>query len=346
MNPKMSPKFQDVRNNLERRVTTPQMSAMLRVRNAATQAINHFFQKEEFVQIHTPIITTNDCEGAGETFQIQLRNDQRGKKTEKQFFDVPTFLTVSAQLHLEMVNNAISKVYTFSPTFRGENSRTRQHLSEFYMVEAELAFTQNLENIMEVIEDLVKTSTEQIYNLSEEDVNICLSKSEMKEPETLIENLLKNQFVRLSYDDAIDILVKKNHMFKHNVEWGCDLQKEHEFSLVDHCGGIPVFLTDFPAAIKPFYMRVNDDGRTVAAVDLLLPEVGELCGGSLREERYDLIRNKVTPDLKWYADLRRCGTFPHGGFGLGFDRYLMLLLGVTNIRDVVVFPRWTHNCQF
>ncbi|XP_067996157.1 asparaginyl-tRNA synthetase isoform X3 [Melanerpes formicivorus] len=255
------------------------LASLLRIRSEATAAIHSFFQDNGYVHIHTPIITSNDCEGAGELFQIETSNEAKEKT---HFFNVPAFLTVSGQLHLEVMAGAFTRVFTFGPTFRAEDSQSRRHLAEFYMVEAELSFTESLQDIM---------------------------------------------------------------------QWGCDLQTEHEKYLVKHCGEVPVFVINYPYDLKPFYMRDNEDGpqHTVAAVDLLVPGVGELCGGSLREERLPFLesrlqRLKIADAYQWYLDLRKYGSVPHGGFGMGFERYLQYILGVANIKDVIPFPRFSHSC--
>ncbi|XP_031719354.1 asparaginyl-tRNA synthetase isoform X2 [Anarrhichthys ocellatus] len=297
------------------RCRTNAFSSLLRIRSEATTAVHSYFKENGFVQIHTPVITSNDCEGAGELFQVETSgpDNEEGEK----FFSVPAFLTVSGQLHLEVMSGAFSRVYTFGPTFRAENSQSRRHLAEFYMVEAEVSFTQSLE-------DLTKDT---------------------------VEAMLKKRFPVITYSEAIDILNHSSQKFTFPTDWGCDLQTEHEKYLVKHCGNVPVFVTDYPYDLKPFYARDNQDHpkHTAAAVDLLVPGVGELCGGSLREERLDLLRARLEEaglgdTYSWYLDLRRFGSVPHGGFGLGFERYLQCILGVDNIKDVIAFPRSSHSC--
>uniref|UniRef100_A0A8B9MS43 asparagine--tRNA ligase n=1 Tax=Accipiter nisus TaxID=211598 RepID=A0A8B9MS43_9AVES len=293
------------------------LGSLLRIRSEATAAIHSFFQDNGYVHIHTPIITSNDCEGAGELFQIETSNEAREPAEKTHFFDVPAFLTVSGQLHLEVMAGAFTHVFTFGPTFRAENSQSRRHLAEFYMVEAELSFTESLEDIMQ----------------------------------DRLEKTLKNKFVIISYNEAVEILKQASQTFTFKPEWGCDLQTEHEKYLVKHCGEVPVFVINYPYDLKPFYMRDNEDGpqHTVAAVDLLVPGIGELCGGSLREERLPFLRSRLqrlglTDAYQWYLDLRKFGSVPHGGFGMGFERYLQYILGVENIKDVIPFPRFSHSC--
>uniref|UniRef100_A0A663ENG8 asparagine--tRNA ligase n=1 Tax=Aquila chrysaetos chrysaetos TaxID=223781 RepID=A0A663ENG8_AQUCH len=293
------------------------LGSLLRIRSEATAAIHSFFQDNGYVHIHTPIITSNDCEGAGELFQIETSNEAREPAEKTHFFNVPAFLTVSGQLHLEVMAGAFTHVFTFGPTFRAENSQSCRHLAEFYMVEAELSFTESLEDIMQ----------------------------------DRLEKTLKNKFVIISYNEAVEILKQASQTFTFKPEWGCDLQTEHEKYLVKHCGEVPVFVINYPYDLKPFYMRDNEDGpqHTVAAVDLLVPGIGELCGGSLREERLPFLESRLqrlglTDAYQWYLDLRKFGSVPHGGFGMGFERYLQYILGVENIKDVIPFPRFSHSC--
>ncbi|XP_025704291.1 asparaginyl-tRNA synthetase isoform X2 [Callorhinus ursinus] len=301
-----------------------------------------------FVHIHTPIITSNDCEGAGELFQVEPSS--KIKVPEKNFFSVPAFLTVSGQLHLEVMSGAFTQVFTFGPTFRAENSQSRRHLAEFYMVEAEISFVESLQDLMQVMEGLFKTATMTVLSNCPEDVELC-HKFIAPGQKDRLEHMLKNNFLIISYTEAIEILKQASQNFTFTPEWGVDLHTEHEKYLVKHCGNIPVFVINYPLALKPFYMRDNEDGpqHTVAAVDLLVPGVGELFGGSLREERYHfleprLARSGLTEAYQWYLDLRRFGSVPHGGFGMGFERYLQCILGIDNIKDVIPFPRFTHSC--
>ncbi|GCC26923.1 asparaginyl-tRNA synthetase isoform X1 [Chiloscyllium punctatum] len=332
------------------RCKTNVFSSLLRIRSEASTAIHSFFKNNGFVHIHAPIITSNDCEGAGELFQIEPASRTAEKHENTHFFDVPSFLTVSGQLHLEVMTGAFTQVYTFGPTFRAENSQTRRHLAEFYMVEAELAFTESLKDIMEVMENLFKITTSHILSNCSDDVELFHKYIAPGQKERM-EQMLKNSFQVLSYTEAIDILQRSTEIFKFEPKWGCDLQTEHENYLVQHCGNIPVFVVNYPYDIKPFYARDNQDHpqHTVAAVDLLVPGIGELCGGSLREERLDLLQSRLKElGLKdtyhWYEELRQFGSVPHGGFGLGFERYLQCILGVENIKDVIPFPRFSHSC--
>uniref|UniRef100_A0A8C9WWW2 asparagine--tRNA ligase n=1 Tax=Sander lucioperca TaxID=283035 RepID=A0A8C9WWW2_SANLU len=269
---------------------------------------------------------------------------------EENFFSVPAFLTVSGQLHLEVMSGAFSRVYTFGPTFRAENSQSRRHLAEFYMVEAEVSFTQSLEDLTKVMEDMFRSATEHVLAHCAEDVDL-FHKHVTPGHRVTVEAMLKKRFPAITYSEAIDILNRSSEKFAFPTDWGCDLQTEHEKYLVKHCGNIPVFVTDYPYDLKPFYARDNQDHpeHTAAAVDLLVPGVGELCGGSLREERLDLLRARLEEagledTYSWYLDLRRFGSVPHGGFGLGFERYLQCILGVDNIKDVIPFPRFSHSC--
>ncbi|XP_006077461.1 probable asparagine--tRNA ligase, mitochondrial isoform X3 [Bubalus bubalis] len=297
------------------RCRTNVLGSVLRVRSEATAAIHSFFKDSGFVHIHTPVITSNDCEGAGELFQVEPSS--KIKVPEENFFNIPVFLTVSGQLHLEVMSGAFTQVFTFGPTFRAENSQSRRHLAEFYMVEAEISFLESLQDLMQ----------------------------------DRLEHMLKNNFLIISYTEAVEILKQASQNFTFTPEWGADLHTEHEKYLVKHCGDIPVFVINYPLALKPFYMRDNEDGpqHTVAAVDLLVPGVGELFGGSLREERYHFLEQRLarlglTEAYQWYLDLRRFGSVPHGGFGMGFERYLQCILGIDNIKDVIPFPRFTHSC--
>ncbi|KAM9359771.1 asparaginyl-tRNA synthetase [Symphorus nematophorus] len=330
------------------RCRTNAFSSLLRIRSEATTAIHSYFKENGFVQIHTPIITANDCEGAGELFQIEPSS--LGNEEDENFFSVPTFLTVSGQLHLEVMSGAFSRVYTFGPTFRAENSQSRRHLAEFYMVEAEVSFTQSLEDLTKVMEDMFRSATEHVLAHCAEDVDL-FHKHVTPGHRASVDSMLKKRFPVITYSEAIDILNHSSQKFAFPTHWGCDLQTEHEKYLVKHCGNIPVFVTDYPYDLKPFYARDNMDHpeHTAAAVDLLVPGVGELCGGSLREERLDLLRARLEEvgledTYSWYLDLRRFGSVPHGGFGLGFERYLQCILGVDNIKDVIPFPRFSHSC--
>ncbi|XP_055557164.1 probable asparagine--tRNA ligase, mitochondrial isoform X3 [Falco cherrug] len=319
------------------------LSSLLRIRSEATAGIHAFFQDHGYVHIHTPIITSNDCEGAGELFQIETSNEGRESTEKSHFFNVPAFLTVSGQLHLEVMAGAFTRVFTFGPTFRAENSQSRRHLAEFYMVEAELSFTESLQDIMQVMEDLFKTVTTTVLSKCPRDVELFHKYiAPGQKTKDRLEQMLKNKFVTISYSEAVEILKQTSQTFTFKPEWGCNLQMEHEKYLVKHCGEVPVFVINYPYDLKPFYMRDNEDGpqHTVAAVDLLVPGIGELCGGSLREERLPFLESR----LQRYLDLRKFGSVPHGGFGMGFERYLQYILGVGNIKDVIPFPRFPHSC--
>lgn len=322
--------------------------AIFRLRSVLSMAIHEFFQNQGFVYVHTPIITGNDAEGAGETFTVTTREDTN---YEEDFFGKHASLTVSGQLHVEAFAMAFRDVYTFGPTFRAENSNTTRHASEFWMIEPEIAFA-DLEDNMDLIEDMVKYC-----------INYCLENApeEMKFFEKMIdkeciERITKvrdSEFKRMTYSEAIELLKKADVKFENNkIEWGMDLQSEHERYLCEKVVNGPVFLIDYPKDIKAFYMRLNDDGKTVAACDLLVPGVGELVGGSQREERYDVLKARMDEmgmecdTLQWYMDLRRYGGCKHAGFGLGFDRMLMYLSGMQNIRDVEPFPRTPKNLIF
>lgn len=330
------------------RCRTNSFSSLLRIRSEATAAIHSYFKEHGFVQIHTPVITSNDCEGAGELFQVEPSRPQ--DSGEVNFFSVPAYLTVSGQLHLEVMSGTFSRVYSFGPTFRAENSQSRRHLAEFYMVEAEMSFTQSIEDLTKVMEDMFRSATEQVLAQCAEDVDL-FHKHVTPGHREAVDVMLKKKFTIISYSEAVEVLQRSSESFVFPTEWGCDLQTEHEKYLVKHCGNQPVFVTDYPYDLKPFYARDNQDHpqHTAAAVDLLVPGVGELCGGSLREERLDLLTARLEAaeledTYSWYLDLRRFGSVPHGGFGMGFERYLQCILGIDNIKDVVPFPRFSHSC--
>ena len=322
--------------------------AIFRLRSVLSMAIHEFFQNQGFVYVHTPIITGNDAEGAGETFTVTTREDAN---YEEDFFGKHASLTVSGQLHVEAIAMAFRDVYTFGPTFRAENSNTTRHASEFWMIEPEIAFA-DLEDDMDLIEDMVKYC-----------INYCLENApeEMKFFERMIDKeciaritkVRDSEFKRMTYSEAIELLKQADVKFENDqIEWGMDLQSEHERYLCEKVVNGPVFLTDYPKDIKAFSMRLNDDGKTAAACDLLVPGVGELVGGSQREERYEVLAARMqemgmeSESLQWYMDLRRYGGCKHAGFGLGFDRMLMYLSGMQNIRDVEPFARTPKNLVF
>ena len=322
--------------------------AIFRLRSVLSMAIHEFFQNQGFVYVHTPVITGNDAEGAGETFTVTTREDQ---KYEEDFFGKHASLTVSGQLHVESFAMAFRDVYTFGPTFRAENSNTTRHASEFWMIEPEIAFA-DLEDDMDLIEDMVKYCIDYVLENALEEMKFFNSMID-KECIERITKVRNSEFKRMTYTEAIELLKKADVKFENNkIEWGMDLQSEHERYLCEKVVNGPVFLIDYPKDIKAFYMRVNEDNKTVAACDLLVPGVGELVGGSQREERYDVLEARMkemgmeTDSLQWYMDLRRYGGCKHAGFGLGFDRMLMYLTGMQNIRDVEPFPRTPRNLIF
>ncbi len=332
------------------RARTNTFSAAFRLRSVASFALHKFFNENGFVYIHTPIITGSDCEGAGEMFRVTTLPpvnppllDGGAVDYGEDFFGRETNLTVSGQLEAEGMALAFSKVYTFGPTFRAENSNTPRHAAEFWMLEPEFAFA-DLADDMDLTEDMLKYVTEYVLEHCPDEIAFFTQFFD-KELSTRLENLVNSSFGRITYTEAVEILEKNNDAFQYKVSWGCDLQTEHERYLTEQVYKKPVFVTDYPAAIKSFYMRQNDDGKTVAAMDLLVPGVGELVGGSQREERYDLLLQRMEElgmnraDYEWFLDLRRFGSVKHAGFGLGFERLIMYLTAIPNIRDVLPFPR-------
>ena len=322
--------------------------AIFRLRSVLSMAIHEFFQNQGFVYVHTPIITGNDAEGAGETFTVTTREDAN---YEEDFFGKHASLTVSGQLHVEAFAMAFRDVYTFGPTFRAENSNTTRHASEFWMIEPEIAFA-DLEDDMDLIEDMVKYCINYCLENAPEEMKF-FERMIDKECITRITKVRDSEFKRMTYSEAIELLKQADVKFENDqIEWGMDLQSEHERYLCEKVVNGPVFLTDYPKDIKAFYMRLNDDGKTVAACDLLVPGVGELVGGSQREERYEVLAARMqemgmeSESLQWYMDLRRYGGCKHAGFGLGFDRMLMYLSGMQNIRDVEPFARTPKNLVF
>ena len=318
-------------------------SALYRVRNVLSMAIHEFFQDQGFMWVHTPIITGNDGEGAGELFKVET-----GKKEE--FFGKEAYLTCTGQLHVEAFALAFRDVYTFGPAFRAENSHTPIHAAEFWMVEPEIAFA-NLEDDMNLIEDMIKYCIDYVLENANVEMDF-FNKMIDKDCLARITKVRDSEFKRMTYTEAIDILEKADVKFENKVFWGMDLNTEHERYICEKVVNGPVFITDYPKDIKAFYMRLNDDGKTVAACDLLVPGVGELVGGSQREERYDVLSQRMDElkmnkeTLQWYLDLRRYGGCQHAGFGLGFDRFLMYITGMSNIRDSEPYPRTTNNCIF
>jgi asparaginyl-tRNA synthetase len=363
-----------LREKAHLRFRTNTFGAIFRLRHALSFAVHNYFNDRNFFYIHTPIITGSDAEGAGEMFRVSTLNSKNAPLQEdgkvdysQDFFGKETNLTVSGQLEAEMAALALSKVYTFGPTFRAENSNTSRHLSEFWMIEPEVAFADLTDN-MNLVEDFLKYLVSYALKNCKDDLEFLAQREAQEEkskPESernalgLMERLTfisENDFERLTYTEAIDILRNskpfKKKKFKYPVEWGKDLQSEHERYLVEKHFEKPVILTDYPASFKAFYMRLNDDEKTVAAMDVLFPGVGEITGGSQREERLDVLTRRseemgiAAEELWWYLDTRKYGTCKHAGFGLGFERLVMFVTGMTNIRDVIPFPRSPKNCEF
>ena len=331
---------------------------VFRVRSRLAFAIHQFFQERGFVYVHTPIITGSDCEGAGELFRVTTIDPAAaGPRTAngeidytKDFFARQTYLTVSGQLEAEAFALALSRVYTFGPTFRAENSNTSRHASEFWMIEPEMAFC-DLNGNMDLAEEIVKYLITDVRKCCPEEMEL-FAKFVDKELLARLDFVVERAFQRISYSDAVDLLRKSGEKFEFPIDYGLNLQSEHERWLTEKHFKCPVTVFDYPKEIKPFYMRLNDDGKTVAAIDLLVPGIGEIVGGSQREERLDMLEenmrgHKMDPaDYKWYLDLRRYGTVPHSGFGLGFERMLMFITGVSNIRDVIPFARTPGSAEF
>lgn len=364
-----------LRDKAHLRMRTNTFSAVMRIRHTASFAVHEFFNENGFFNLHTPIITSSDAEGAGELFKVTTlplenvpKDDLGDVNFDSDFFGKSTNLTVSGQLEGELGATALGKVYTFGPTFRAENSNTTRHLSEFWMIEPEMAFY-DLNDNMDLAQDLCKFIIDQVLKKSKEDLKFLddrLAQEEKNKPKEqrnsmgLIEKLKfvsNNNFIRCSYSEAIEILMKskpnKKGKFKFPIsKWGVDLQSEHERFLVEKHFKSPVILFDYPANIKAFYMRLNDDGKTVRAMDVLFPGIGEIAGGSQREERYNILVEKmkdvgIDPDhLDWYLDTRKFGSCIHSGFGLGFERMVQFVTGMSNIRDVIPFPRTPGNADF
>lgn len=364
--------FEFLREQAHLRIRTSTFSSVMRIRSKLAFGIHEFFNKKDFNYINTPIITSNDAEGAGEMFKVTtLSDDQidtKGTDYSKDFFGKKTSLTVSGQLEAETYALGLGNVYTFGPTFRAENSNTSRHASEFWMIEPEMAFY-DLNDNMDLAESFLKNILQFILDNCSEDLAFLdqrLLKEESQKPKnersefTLIEKIkftIDNEFVRLSYSEAFEILRNSNYnkkkKFKYLLdEWGCDFQSEHERFLVEKHFKSPVIIYDYPTKIKAFYMRLNDDGKTVRAMDVLFPGIGEIIGGSQREERLDVLEKRINEmdidekELWWYLDLRRYGTVPHSGFGLGFERIVMFCTGMQNIRDVIPYPRTPKNASF
>ena len=342
--------FEYLRGVAHLRPRTNTFGAISRLRHEVAQAVHRYFNDRGFVWVNTPIITASDCEGAGELFRVstldfvnQSRNDY-----SEDFFGEETYLAVSGQLNVEAFCLALKNVYTFGPTFRAENSNTSRHLAEFWMIEPEIAFA-DLNDNATLAEDFLKVVFHEILERCAEDMAFFAQRIDSQAIERL-ENVIESEFVRLDYSDAVNELTNTNHKFDFPVQWGADLQSEHERFLTENVYKAPVVVMNYPRSIKPFYMRLNDDEKTVSAMDVLVPGVGEIVGGSQREERLAQLESRMTEaqceELWWYRDLRRYGTVPHAGFGAGFERLLMYMSGMENIRDVVPFPRVPHNASF
>lgn len=331
--------------------------SVLRIRSSLAFAIHKFFNERGFYYFHTPLITASDCEGAGAMFQVttldlnNLPKDEEGKVDySKDFYAKPTALTVSGQLEGELGATALGQIYTFGPTFRAENSNTPRHLSEFWMIEPEMAFYDISDN-MDLAEDFVKYCINYALEHNIDDIR-ALSERFDKDLEERLRFVVDNDFVRLTYTEGVKILEESGRKFEFPVHWGTDLQSEHERYLVEEHFKKPVILTDYPKEIKAFYMKQNEDGKTVRAMDVLFPNIGEIIGGSEREENYDKLLARIEEldipmkDMWWYLDTRRFGTVPHSGFGLGFERLVLFVTGMTNIRDVIPFPRTPGKAEF
>lgn len=349
--------FEFLRTQAHLRPRTNTFSAVFRIRSMVAYAIHQFFQERGFVYVHTPIITSSDCEGAGEMFQVTTldlnnipKNEDGSVDYSKDFFAKPTNLTVSGQLNVETYCMAFRNVYTFGPTFRAENSNTTRHAAEFWMIEPEIAFA-DLQDDMELAEDMLKYIIRYCLENAPEEMEFFNSFVDKGLLDRL-HNVVDNEFAHVTYTEAIELLKKHADRFEYPVEWGCDLQTEHERFLTEEVYKRPVFVTDYPKEIKAFYMKLNPDGKTVAAVDVLVPGIGEIIGGSQREENYDTLVSRIEElgmkkeDYSWYLDLRKYGTNKHAGFGLGFERMIMYVTGMGNIRDVLPFPRTVGTAEF
>lgn len=339
------------------RPRTNTFGAVARVRNQICWSIHSFFQERGFLYLNSPVITTSDCEGAGEMFQVTTLDlnmlakrqiDEINWKLD--FFGKPASLTVSGQLEAETYATSVGDCYTFGPTFRAENSNTSRHLAEFWMVEPEMPFYELTDN-MDLAEEFIRRIVNDVLEHSAEDMEFFAQRIDKGVMDRL-ESIRSKEFVRLPYTEAIEIILKSGRKFDYAVEWGSDLQTEHERFLTEEHFNQPVILFDYPRTLKPFYMRCNDDGKTVRAMDVLVPGVGEIIGGSQREERLDVLEQRMQEcdlnpaDYSWYSDLRRYGTVPHSGFGLGLERAVLLITGMANIRDVIPFPRTPGHAEF
>ncbi len=336
------------------RPRTNKFGAMFRIRSEASFAVHKYFREHGFFHIHTPIITGSDCEGAGDLFRVTTLDPVvcggEAKTFENDFFGKEAYLTVSGQLPAEALACSLGKVYTFGPTFRSENSNTPRHAAEFWMIEPEAAFA-DLQDNMDLAEEFLKATIEHLRIHSAEDLEL-FARFVDPQLEATLDNILREPFERVSYREAVDILKKSGKAFEYPVDFGVDLQTEHERYLTEQHFRKPVIVYDYPKGIKAFYMRLNDDDETVAAMDVLVPRVGEIIGGSQREERLEVLQRRIGElgldftSYWWYADLRKFGSVPHSGFGMGFERFLMMVTGVTNIRDVIPFARTPANLEF
>lgn len=348
--------FEYLRTISHLRPRTNTFQAVFRVRSLCAYAIHKFFQEQGFVYVHTPLITGSDCEGAGEMFQVTTMDLSEIPKTAEgnvdfgqDFFSKPTNLTVSGQLNGETYAMAFKKIYTFGPTFRAENSNTTRHAAEFWMIEPEIAFADLMDD-MDLAEAMIKFIIQYVLEQAPEEMNFFNSFVDKGLLDRL-NHVMNSEFGRVTYTEAIEILEKHNDKFEYKVSWGADLQTEHERYLTEEIFKRPVFVTDYPKEIKAFYMKLNEDGKTVAAMDCLVPGIGEIIGGSQREENLEVLRGRMKElglnekDYEFYLDLRKYGTAKHAGFGLGFERMIMYLTGMANIRDVIPFPRTVNNCE-
>ena len=345
--------FEYLRTTAHLRPRTNTFGAIARIRHGLAQAVHNYFNSQNFFWVNTPIITSSDCEGAGELFRVSTLDQlARNPDYEQDFFGTETFLTVSGQLNVESYASALTRVYTFGPTFRAENSNTSRHLAEFWMIEPEVAFA-DLNDIAALSEDFLKFVLRDLLKNYPDDMQFFAERID-KQAITRIESVIDSKFARMSYTDAINQLeaaIEKGQKFEFPISWGDDMNSEHERYLCENVVGGPLVVTDYPKELKAFYMRLNDDDKTVAAMDVLVPGVGELIGGSQREERIEQLDARLTdPTLKehlwWYRDLRRYGTVPHAGFGLGFERLVLYITGMENIRDAIPFPRVPNNASF
>ena len=349
--------FEFLRTQAHLRARTNTFGAVARVRSAMAGLIHEYFQSRGFLYVHTPVITASDCEGAGELFRVSTldldalpRDDESNIDYAEDFFSRPTYLTVSGQLEAETYSCALGNVYTFGPTFRAENSNTPRHLAEFWMIEPEMAFC-DLQGDADLAEDFLKNIFAGILNKCPADMEFFNKRIDDTVIETLT-HIAESPFERITYTEAIELLEEGDRKWQFPVAWGIDLQTEHERYLTEETFKKPVIITDYPSSIKPFYMRLSDDGKTVAAMDVLVPKIGEIIGGAQREERLDVLTERMeaqsmnVDDYWWYCDLRRYGTVPHAGFGLGFERTIQFATGMANIRDVIPYPRTPRSAEF